>query len=424
MDNKTTYPKIAISTLRFAEYNPRQITRSVIEALKKSLKKFQQEDRNLVVPIVINTYKGRENVVVGGEKRVRAATELGWTEVEYATVNLPLDEEKALNLALNKIEDKWDDPKLAQVMTDLSNNDFDLSVTGFNEVEISNLLDTTMLLNVPEEAPWNTEKELEKITDPISKRGEIYKLGKHRLMCGDATSEEDVAKLMDGKKADMVFTDPPYNVAHTSKEKKGKFHTEGGIILNDDMSDEDFGTFTQAFFKRYAELLKAGGNIYVCTGYSSYPLFYYQMLNTGFDFSTAIVWVKPSFAIGWGDYKKQYEQVMRGKRGTGKTKADPILYGWKSGASHVFEGDRSDSDVWEMPRKAITQMVHPTEKPEWLIMKAIKAGCRVGQVVTDLFGGSGSTLIAAHKLNRTCYLMELDPKFCDLIRKRAERLKI
>lgn len=418
MQKEITYPKIAISKLRFAEYNPRQITRSVIESLKKSMKRFK-----CVVPIVTNTYKGRENVVVGGEKRVRAATELGWKEIEHTTVFIPLEDEKALNLALNKIMDKWDDPKLAAVMTDLTKKDFDLSVTGFNEVEISNLLDTTMLLDLEQE-PWDTEKELAKITEPTSKLGEIYQFGDHRLMCGDATKPEDVAKLMDGKKADMVFTDPPYNVAHTSKEKKGKFHTEEGTILGDDQSQEDFRAFTEAFFKNYDELLKPGGIIYACTGYSSYPLFYYQMLNAGFVFSSTIVWVKPSYAIGWGDYKKQYEQVMRGRRRTGKAKATPILYGWRQGERHHFEGGRTEADVWDMPRKAITDMVHPTEKPEWLIIKAIKGGCRVKQLVADLFGGSGSTLMAAHKLNRVCYLMELDPKFCDLIRKRAERLKI
>jgi len=416
MDNKTNYPKIAITKLRYAEYNPRQITRSVIESLKKSLKEF-----GCPVPIVINTSKGRENVVVGGEKRVRAATELGWTEMPFSIVELPLDKEKALNLALNKIEDKWDDEKLAQVITDLTKSDFDLSLTGFNEVEISNLLDTTMLL--PEEEAWDTEQELAKITEPISKLGEVYQLGKHRLMCGSATNLDDIQKLMDGKTADMIFTDPPYNVAHTSKEKKGKFHTKEGIILNDDMSDESFKEFTHDFFVSFHTALKPGGVIYVCTGYSSYPLFYYQMMNSGFEFSSTIVWVKPSFAIGWGDYKKQYEQVMRGKRGAGKSKAEPILYGWKQGERHNFEGDANESDVWEMPRKAITEMVHPTEKPEWLIMKAIKGGSRVGQMVVDLFGGSGSTLLAAHKLGRTAYLMELDPKFCDLIRKRAERLK-
>lgn len=418
MENKT-YPTIAISSLRFAEYNPRKVTRSVIEQLKRSLEEF-----GCPVPIVVNTYKGRENIIVGGEKRVRAATELGWTEVPYSSVCLPLQKEKALNLALNKIEDEWDEEKLAQVITDLTHDDFDLSLTGFNDVEISNLLDTTMLLEPEEEKPWDTEEEIKKITDPISKYGEVYQIGPHRLMCGDSTKLVDVEKLMDGKQADMIFTDPPYNVAHKSMEKKGKFHTEEGIILNDDMSQEDFKTFTEAFFKNMNELLKPGGVIYACTGYSSYPLFYYEMLNAGFIFSSTIVWVKPSFAIGWGDYKKQYEQVMKGKKDKGKKKAEAIVYGWKQGERHNFSGELNESDVWEMPRKAVTEMVHPTEKPEWLIMKAIKAGSRHGQLVTDLFGGSGSTLMAAHKLGRSCYLMERDEKFCDLIRKRAQLLKL
>jgi len=300
-----TYPTITITSLRFAEYNPRKGSRSVIEQLKRSLTEF-----GCPVPVVINTHKDRKNVVVGGEKRVRAATELGWTEVPYSTVSLPLEKEKALNLALNKIEDQWDEEKLAQVITDLTQSDFDISITGFNEVEVSNLLDTTMLLEAEDEKPWDTEEEIRQITDPISKYGEVYQIGPHRLMCGDSTNPEDVKKLMDGKSADMVFTDPPYNVAHTSKEKQGKFHTEKGIILGDDQSQEDFKKFTEGFFNSMREALKPGGIIYVCTGYTSYPLFYYQMFNSGFVFSSANVWVKPSFAVGWSDYKKQYEQIM------------------------------------------------------------------------------------------------------------------
>ena len=301
---------------------------------------------------------------------------------------------------------------------------FRSSLTGFNEVEVSNLLDTTMLLEQEEEKPWDTEEEIKNITQPISKYGEVYQIGPHRLMCGDSTNAEDVKKLMGEKLADMIFTDPPYNVAHTSREKQGKFHTEKGIILGDDQSQEDFKKFTEGFFNTMRDALKAGGVIYVCTGYTSYPLFYYQMLNSGFVFSSTIVWVKPSFSIGWSDYKKQYEQIMKGKLSKGKTKAEGIIYGWKQGERHVFTGEANESDVWNMPRKAVTEMVHPTEKPEWLIMKALKGGSRFGNIVLDLFGGSGSTLMAAHKTGRIAYLMERDEKFCDLIRKRAKRLKM
>src|SRR3989339_41056 len=377
MENKT-YPAIAISLLKFAEYNPRKVTRSVIDQLKRSLQEF-----GCPVPIVVNTHKGRENVIIGGEKRVRAATELGWTDIPYNSVDIPLQKEKALNLALNKIEDQWE-----------------------------------------EEKPWDTEEEIKNITEPISKYGEVYQIGPHRLMCGDSTNANDVKKLMGEKLADMIFTDPPYNVAHTSREKQGKFHTEKGIILGDDQSQEDFKKFTEGFFNTMRDALKAGGVIYVCTGYTSYPLFYYQMLNSGFVFSSTIVWVKPSFSIGWSDYKKQYEQIMKGKLSKGKTKAEGIIYGWKQGERHVFTGEANESDVWNMPRKAVTEMVHPTEKPEWLIMKALKGGSKFGNIVLDLFGGSGSTLMAAHKTGRIAYLMERDEKFCDLIRKRAKRLKM
>jgi len=419
MEKIKEYPRIKLTKLRFAEYNPRKITRVVIESLKRSMEEFGCPE-----PIVVNTYKGREGVIVGGEKRVRSATELGWEDIPYTTVDLPLEKEKLLNIALNKISDEFDDDKLAQLVAGLNKIDADLSLSGLNDVEISNLLDTQMLEGLAEEEPWDTEKELQKIAKPISKYGEVYELGRHRLMCGDATNPEDIKKLMNGKTADMVFTDPPYNVAHVSKEKKGKFHTDQGIIMGDDQSDEAFGEFTEKFFKNYFDILKPGGTIYVCTGYSSYPLFYYQMLNALFVFSSMIVWVKPSFAIGWGDFKKQYEQVMKGKKRRGKSKGTPILYGWKPGERHYFFSNKNESDIWEMPRKAITQMVHPTEKPEWLVMKAIKASSRVGQIVVDLFGGSGSTMMAAHKLERTCYLMDRDEKFCDLIRNRAKRLKM
>lgn len=412
--------KIKIAELRFAEYNPRKVTESVINQLKRSMEEF-----GCPVPVVINTYEGRENVIVGGEKRVRAATELGWTEIPCTTVCLPIEKEKLLNLALNKISDEWNDKKLAELVADLTLEDIDLSLTGFNEVEISNLLDSTMLVPETEaEKEWDTEEELEQITEAESKYGEVYQIGSHRIMCGDATKQEDVLKLLDGKLADMVFSDPPYNVAHTSKETKNKFHTEEGVILNDDMSDEDFKEFTRGFFASFSMALKPGGTIFTCTGYSSYPLFYYEMLNAGFIFSSSIVWIKPSFSIGWSDFKKQYEQVIKGKKVPRTKKAEGIIYGWKDGESHKYFGELNDSDVWEFPRKAVTEMVHPTEKPEWLIMKAVKASSRVGQIVLDLFGGSGSTLMASHKLGRTCYIMELDPKFCDLIRKRAKRLKI
>jgi DNA modification methylase len=413
--------EIKISELKHPSYNPREIKQEDVEVLKKSIEKF-----GLRGLIVVNACRGREGIIVGGNMTVMALKELKWETIPAKNVDfvsLPEKEEKALSLALNKIAQRrnWNDEKLADIMWELNHSDFDISLTGFGEVEISNLLDSKIFEKSDEEEK-TAQEEYEEIKKPESKYGEIYNLGQHKLMCGDATKIDDIKKLLGSAKADMVFTDPPYNVAHVSHEKKGKFPTEQGKILGDEQSKEEFEDFSKKMLANYCEILKPGAIIYVCTGYTSYPLWYYEMLNSGFEFSSTIVWVKQSFAIGWGDYKKQYEQVMRAKKS--KTKAEPIIYGWKKGERHLFYGDNNESDVWEMPRKAITKMAHPTEKPEWLIMRAIKNSSRVGQVVADFFGGSGSTLFAAHKLQRTCYLMELDPRWCDVIRKRWEKVKL
>lgn len=414
---------IKITDLKHPAYNPREIKREDIDALKRSIERF-----GLRGLITVNTSKGRDGFIIGGNMTVMALKELGWETIPKENVDLvdmPEKEEKALSLALNKIAQRrdWNDERLAELMVELNHSDFDLTLTGFNEVEISNLLDSQML-EEPDEEDKTAEEEYEEIKKPMSKYGEVYKLGRHRLMCGDATKIEDIKKLLGTTKVDMVFTDPPYNVAHVSHEKRGKFPTEQGKILGDQQSQEDFEAFSEKVFANYHEILKPGATMYVCTGYTSYPLWYYEMLNAGFEFSSTIVWVKPSFAIGWGDYKKQYEQVMKAKRSKGKTKAQPLMYGWKKGERHFFYGDNNESDVWDMPRKAITKMAHPTEKPEWLIMRAIKNSSRVGHVVVDFFGGSGSTLFAANKLERTCYLLELDPRWCDVIRNRWEKVKV
>ena len=410
---------ISLLDLRHPNYNPRDVERPDLEALKRSIERFGL--RGLVT---VNSKKGREGIIIGGNMTVMALKELGRETIPRENVDfveLSESEEKALSLALNKIAQRrsWNDEKLAALMWELNRGDYDLTLTGFNEVEISNLLDSQILDDSAEEK--SAEQEYDDIKKPESKYGEIYQLGRHKLMCGDATKIEDINKLLDGKSADMIFTDPPYNVAHVSHEKKGKFPTEQGKILGDEQSEPEFEDFSKNVFRNCHEILKPGCVIYACTGYSSYPLWYYEMLNAGFEFSTTIVWVKPSFSIGWGDYKKQYEQVMKAKRG--KSKAEPLIYGWKKGERHFFYGDNNESDVWDMPRKNITQMAHPTEKPEWLIMRAIKNSSRVGQTIVDLFGGAGSTLFASHKLERNCCLLELDPRWCDVIRKRWEKIK-
>jgi len=416
--------KIKIADLKFSNYNPREMTDRAKQALRNSIERW-----GLQGFIIVNQCKNREGIIVGGNMTVQVLKEMGWEEIpekNVGFVNLPEPEEKALSLALNKIPELriWDREKIGEMLADINRkSEIDLTLTGLSEVEISDALDK--VIGKEEEVPeFEIEQKILK-TKPQSKYGEIYELGRHRLMCGDATKIEDIEKLMGGKQADIVFSDPPYNVAHESHEKTGKFPTEKGMILGDQQSQEEFGEFTEKFFNNYNQILKPGRPIYICTGYSSYPLFYYQMLNAGFYFSSTIVWVKPSFSIGYGDYKRQYEQVIKGRNEIRKKKAQPIIYGWKKGQKH-FPDDlkfKYESDVWEMPRKAITKMLHPTEKPEWLIMRAIKNSSKRGDLVVDLFAGSGSTLMAAHKLERTICLMELDPQWCDVIRRRWAKLK-
>lgn len=417
---------VKIDDLVHAPYNPRDIGRKDLDALKQSIERF-----GLRGLITVNVHKGREGMIVGGNMTVMALRELEYEKVPSKNVDfvdLPEKEEKALSLALNKVAERrsWNDDKLAELMWELNRADFDLSLTGFEDVEISSLLDMQVLESTDPEEEETLEEQKEAIKKPESKLEEIYELGRHRLMCGDATNPEHVAKLMDGIQADMIFTDPPYNVDYTSHETKKKFPTEKGRILGDAQSDEDFKTFSAKVFKNCADILKPGAAIYICSGYTSYPLWYYEVQNAGLEFSSTIVWVKPSFAISWGDYKKQYEQMIKAKNPKSKgkkTKGQPIIYGWKKGEKHTFYGDNNESDIWELPRKAVTKMAHPTEKPEWLIMKAIKNSSRIDQVVVDLFGGSGSTLFAAHKTQRTAYLMELDPRWCDVIRARFKQVK-
>lgn len=430
--------KINIQSFKLAKYNPRDIIQTELESLKKSIEEF-----GLRGLITINKHKGREGVIIGGNMTVCALRELGWKDIPEKNidfVNISKEKEMALSLALNRVGQKrnWNDEKLAEIMHKLNKADINTEATGFDEVEISNLLDVQMLRSL-EESEFNPEEELKEVkkSKPKTKLGDIYKLGRHRLLCGDATKREDIEKLMGNKKADMVFTDPPYNVDYQSSNMSGTLHRKGKI-MNDAMSEEDFNYFIEKVFDNFNWAAKKGGVIYICSGYSSYPLFYFQMINSGFEFSHSIIWLKQSNIIGWGDYKRRYEQLLKGKKKftqqtefknalntkpkTRGTKAEPIIYGWKKGQKHSFSGGRNESDVWEMPRKSAIKYLHATEKPEWLIMKAIKLSSRVGHLVIDLFGGSGSTLAATHKMERTAYLMELDPYYCDVIIKRYKTI--
>ena len=246
---------------------------------------------------------------------------------------------------------------------------------------------------------------------PIAEYGDIYELGPHRLVCGDATEEWAYKALMGEEKADMVFTDPPYNVNYEG-DKFSK-------IMNDDMDPELFIKFTELFMQRLKDATKPGGVLYICSGYSSYPPFVYCMQKIGLYYSGPIIWVKNQSSMGFEDYKKKHEMVLQAKKKA--KKALPILYGW-NGGRHYFASDKFEADVWEMARRASTTMLHPTQKPLALVQRALRNSSRTKESVLDPFAGSGSTLVAAEREGRVARVMELDPIYVDTIIRRYAAL--
>lgn len=425
---------IPIAKIVRATYNPRVMPDSEMEALTRSLTTF-----GFVEPVVVNK---RENpfskndtleppyyyILVGGHQRTTATERLivngkppkgveqvnGEWCVPAMVVELNDEEERALNLALNKIRGRWDEKKLGDIIVGLRDATV-LPATGFREDEISRILDHSLPDSV--DAGGSEEGEPK---EPRSKPGEVYQLGPHRLICGDSTDPHVLDTLLNGAKAAMIWTDPPYNVAY--KSTGGGLAKEGKqSIKNDDMEPEDFKKLVEGAFAAMYEETEPGGAIYICTGWRSYPQFLDSMLKLGFHHSCVIVWVKSGGGFDHRDYKLRTEWIAKAKKVEGKA-AEAIIYGWKKGTHHFF-GDDNEYDVWDMPRKATQSYLHPTEKPDWLPMRAIRNSSKRGEIILDPFAGSGSVMAAAHKTGRSAYMVELDPKFCDVIRDRWERIE-
>jgi DNA modification methylase len=398
-----------------ASYNPRKDLKpgdQEYENLKRSIKEFGYVD-----PIIWNEQTGN---IIGGHQRAKIMKDLGMTEAEVSVVDLPDEKEKVLNLALNKITGQWDMALLKELIIELETYDIDITLTGFDTSEIEELLDPEII-----EDDFDAEAEAEKITVPVTKRGDIYLLGRHRLMCGDSTSHEDVEQLMANEKARLIFTDPPYGVDYKSPAgysyNSTKFGGTGGKIFNDNLPPEEGLEF-------YRNVLK---NLYVFSTDDAAIYWWYANKNvtinrtafeaTKWHMSQIIIWLKNSPILSRGqDYHRCYE---------------PCMMGWKKGKSHytnkriknyrdVFSldvrGFEEQLDVWYQRRDNTAKYLHPTQKPVRLAERAIKKNSRQNDIVLDAFGGSGSTLIACEQMERICYLMELDPKYCDVIVKRYE----
>ena len=348
-------------------------------------------------PILID----KDNGIIAGHGRVMAARKLGLTEVPTILLDhLSETQRKAYILADNRIaiNSAWDNEMLSLELSDIK-DDINLAMLGFNVDELDALLNPTELTDglTDEDAVPDLPNE------PTTKLGDIYQLGNHRLMCGDSTSIDDGEKLMGGLLADLVFTDPPYNVAYS-----GRGANNLGIIKNDDMSDNDFEQFCRDIFSTYHAIMKPLACIYVChpDSASAPKIAFEKTFAEQFKKSSTIIWMKQSAGMGWQDYRAQHE---------------PILYGWKEGkGSHFNAGDRTKTSIWKIGRDAQSSYVHPTQKPVCLPEEAIMNSSKGSDCVVDLLGGSGSTLIACEKTGRVNRTMELDPKYCDVIVKRWE----
>ena len=368
-----------------ADYNPRKDLKpgdAEYEKLKRSIEQF-----GYVEPVIWNQTTGR---VVGGHQRLKVLMDMGMTEVDCVVVAMDEEKEKALNIALNKISGDWDKDKMALIIADLQGADFDVSLTGFEPAEIDDLFKDTLKDGVKDD-DFDVGAELEKPT--MTKPGDIWTLGRHRLICGDSTKAETYDLLMGSTKANLVITDPPYNV---------NYEGSAGKIKNDNMADEAFYNFLLDAYTQMHSAMADDASIYVFHADTEGLNFRRAFADAGFYLSGCCIWKKQSLVLGRSPYQWQHE---------------PCLYGWKKNGKHQWYTGRKETTIWEFdkPKK---NGDHPTMKPILLLAYPIMNSSMSNSVVLDPFGGSGSTLIACEQTDRICYTVELDEKFCDVIVKR------
>jgi DNA modification methylase len=368
-----------------ADYNPRKDLKPgdpEYDKLKRSIEQF-----GYVEPVIWNKVTGR---VVGGHQRLKVLIDMGITEVECVVVELPEDKEKALNIALNKISGEWDKEKLALLIADLQGADFDVSLTGFDPAELDDLFKDSIKDGIRDD-DFDVEAELKK--PPITKLGDVWMLGRHRLVCGDSTKADTFELLMAGAKANLVITDPPYNV---------NYEGSAGKIKNDNMASDVFYNFLLAAFQNIEAVMADDASIYVFHADTEGLNFRRAFSDAGFYLSGCCIWKKQSLVLGRSPYQWQHE---------------PVLYGWKKNGKHQWYSGRKETTIWEFdkPKK---NGDHPTMKPIPLLAYPIMNSSMSNTLVLDPFGGSGSTLIACEQSDRSCYTIELDEKFCDVIVKR------
>jgi DNA modification methylase len=374
-----------INEISSAKYNPRKITDEAMGRLTKSLAEFGN-----IQPITWNVRTGN---VVGGHQRLKVYKAMGKTEVDVWAVDLDEQKEKAANIALNKLSGEFDMPMLKDILEEIDTGDLDMEITGFGMDEIA--------LMMEDAHPEVTEDEVPEVpVDAITKPGDLWILGEHRVLCGDSTSEADVARLMNGEKADMVFTDPPYGVnydgGHATDKRREKLKNDNSTLIYDDSVPN--------MFKHSKD--EAALYLWFAATKSLQVLQVLQANN--YVIRSWLIWNKNQ--AQFGAIGAQYKQ-----------KHEPCLYCFKKGESPYWNGPNNEVSVWDEKRSRINEF-HPTQKPVELSGRALANSCPASGLVLDLFLGSGATLIGAEQTKRKCYGMEISPNYCDVIVKRWENL--
>ncbi len=413
-----------LNSIKPYENNPR-LNDDAVEAVAASIKEFGFRQ-----PIVIDS----DGVIICGHTRWKAAKKLGLSKVPvHIAKDLSPEQIKAYRLTDNKTAElaDWDYELLSIELSELMDTNFDMDILAFDEKELTKLLDANIEqgLTDPDEVP-------EPPDEPITRYSDIWILGRHRLMCGDSASEKDLDRLLDGSEIHLVNTDPPYNVKVEPRsnnaiaagnssfgDKSSQFHHQGfdearlghrkptdkklrpkdRPLENDFVSDEEFDRLLHSWFANASRVLIAGGAFYIWGGYANLANYPSALKDSGLYFSQAIIWDKQHPVLTRKDFMGAFELCF---------------YGWKEGAAHRFFGPNNETDLWHIKKVNPQNMIHLTEKPVELAVRAIQYSSKPGENVLDLFGGSGSTLIACQQTNRNSYLMEIDPLYCDVIRKR------
>ena len=397
---------MSVRDINPAPYNPRRDLRPGDEDYEKLIKSI--DEFGCVEPLVWNKRTGN---LVGGHQRFKVLLARGNKKVPVSVVDLPLEREKALNIALNKISGEWDNQKLASLLDELTKlPDFAIELTGFSLHDATSLIAESLQSREGKEESFDVDTALDRERPAITKPGEVIALGRHRLLCGDSSKPEDLSKLLAGKRVELLLTDPPYTVNYyggdrpipqISRPKKSK---QWQRIYNDNKSQDDYAAWLATVLTNATGALLPGGCFYVWNGHRQFGPMHLALTKLGMHISCVITWAKETFAIGYGDYNQQTEFC---------------LYGWKQdNGAHRWHGPTNESTLWQIHRDPTKSYQHPTQKPLELAERAIRNSTRGGERVLDCFLGSGTTLIGCERTGRTCFGMEIDPHYCDVIVRR------